>query len=215
MIKDYLKKTGWARIVIMVAANILLGAGIAIFKLSGLGNDPFSGMMMALSEVAGITYANFQVLMNLVFFAVQIAFGRNLIGLGTIINALGLGYFVTFFYQLFLMAGQPQEMWQRLFILFVGLIVCGFGLSLYQSSRAGVAPYDSLPLIMVERWPKLPYFWCRISIDAISVVVCFLAGGIVGIGTLVTAFGFGPVIHFFDVHFTKKLFARIDGKNGL
>ena len=32
----------------------------------------------------------------------------------------------------------------------------------------------------------------------------FFTGGILGIGTLVTAFGLGPVIHFFDRTVTRK-----------
>lgn len=210
---EYLKKTGRARIIIMIAGNIFLGMGIAVFKLSGLGNDPFSGMMMALAECVGIAYANFQILLNLAFFALQLAFGRYLIGVGTLVNALGLGYIVTFFYHLFTVVcriPQPELMWQKLLLLAVGVIICSFGLSLYQSSDAGVAPYDSLSLIMTKRWPKIPYFWCRISNDAVCALVCFLAGGIVGLGTLVTAFGFGPVIHFFNVHFTNKLLLKFN-----
>lgn len=215
MIQEYFKKTGCARIIIMLFGNIFLGMGIAFFKLSVLGNDPYSGMMMALAEYVGISYANFQILLNLVFFAVQLAFGRYLIGAGTLVNALGLGYIVTFFYYLFTVVcriPQPELMWQKLLLLAVGVIIASFGLSLYQSSDAGVAPYDSLSLIMTKRWPKIPYFWCRISNDAICALVCFLAGGIVGLGTLVTVFGFGPVIHFFNVHFTNKLLLRVELK---
>ena len=59
MIKEYFKKAGFGRMTVMVVGNIFLGLGVAIFKLSGLGNDPNSGMVMALSDCAGIAYANF------------------------------------------------------------------------------------------------------------------------------------------------------------
>ena len=39
----------------------------------------------------------------------------------------------------------------------------------------------------------------------LSALVCWFAGGIVGIGTAVCAFGLGPFISFFDTHFSKKL----------
>ncbi|WP_339316737.1 hypothetical protein [Paenibacillus sp. FSL R10-2734] len=35
-----------------------------------MGNDPFSGMVMALAEYVGITYANFLILLNLVLFVI-------------------------------------------------------------------------------------------------------------------------------------------------
>ena len=97
---EWIRKINWKYVVVMLIGNIILGLGIAIFKLSGLGNDPFSGMVMALAECVGIEYARFLILLNLGFFVIEIIWGRKLIGLGTIINALFLGYFVTFFYNL-------------------------------------------------------------------------------------------------------------------
>jgi uncharacterized membrane protein YczE len=44
--------------------------------------------------------------------------------------------------------------------------------------------------------------------DALCALICFLAGGIIGLGTLVSAFGLGPIIQFFDVHFTNKLLGK-------
>lgn len=97
---EWIRKINWKYVVVMLIGNIILGLGIAIFKLSGLGNDPFSGMVMALAECVGIEYARFLILLNLGFFVIEIIWGRKLIGFGTIINALFLGYFVTFFYNL-------------------------------------------------------------------------------------------------------------------
>ena len=97
---EWIRKINWKYVVVMLIGNIILGLGIAIFKLSGLGNDPFSGMVMALAECVGIEYARFLILLNLGFFVIEIIWGRKLIGLGTIINALFLGYFVTFFYHI-------------------------------------------------------------------------------------------------------------------
>lgn len=96
-------------------------------------------------------------------------------------------------------------------IVLIGLVIAGLGISLYQTPNVGAAPYDSLSLIMEKRIPKVSYFWCRIFTDAFSALVCFLAGGIIGIGTLVTAFGFGPVVEFFNVHLTRKLLKGEEG----
>ncbi|MGN0400054.1 MAG: YitT family protein [Blautia sp.] len=213
MIKEYFRKAGWGRMAVMTVGNIFLGLGIAIFKLSGLGNDPYSGMVMALSDCVGIAYANFLVLMNLLLFVVEFLFGKRFIGPGTLVNAVLLGYIATFFYNLLVaVVGVPGVMWQRILTVCAGVVVCSFGVSLYQSSDVGVAPYDSLSLIMTVKWPKIAYFWHRMSNDAICALICFLAGGIVGLGTLVCAFGLGPVVYFFNAHFTNRLLNRMDEK---
>ncbi|OMF95319.1 membrane protein [Paenibacillus sp. FSL R7-0273] len=205
----YIKGLDPKRLIIMIIGNIFLGMGISIFKLSGMGNDPFSGMVMALADLSFISYANFLILLNVVLFVVEWITGRKFIGAGTFVNAIFLGYIATFFYDIWIgVLGEPQQFWYKVITVAIGVVVCSFGVSLYQSSDVGVAPYDALSLIMKIRAPRISYFWHRMFTDALCALICFLAGGIVGLGTLVSAFGLGPIIHFFDVHFTNKLLGK-------
>ncbi|MCL6605690.1 MAG: hypothetical protein K6T94_22740 [Paenibacillus sp.] len=207
--KGYMNKVDPKRLIIMVLGNVFLGMGISIFKLSGLGNDPFSGMVMALADSSGIAYANFIILVNLVLFVIEYITGKKFIGAGTFVNAILLGYIATFFHSTWLnLLGEPQLLWQRVIIVAIGVVVCSFGVSMYQKSDVGISPYDSLSLIMKKNFPKISYFWHRIFTDALCALICFLAGGIIGLGTLVSVFGLGPIIHFFDVNFTEKLLAK-------
>lgn len=168
---------------------------------------------MALSDCVGMAYANFLVLINLAVFVLEIIFGRKFIGAGTVVNALLLGYIVTFFYNLLSNGiGIPEVMWQKLVVVCIGVVVCSFGVSMYQTPDVGAAPYDSMSLIMAMRKPSISYFWHRISTDALCALICFLAGGIVGIGTLLSAFCLGPFISFFDAKFTLPLLRKIEKK---
>ncbi len=75
---------------------------------------------------------------------------------------------------------------------------------MYQTADVGVAPWDSLSLILIKRHHKLPYFGYRIIGDAIAALVCWFAGGIVGIGTAVCAFGLDRLFHFLIRIFPKS-----------
>lgn len=203
----YFRKTGWKRIIVMIIGNIFLGMGISVFKFAGLGNDPYSGMTMSLADITGITYANLQIIVNVFIFILEITFGREFIGIGTLLNACFLGYIVTFFYEIWIKIFLlPETLIVQIGIMLVGTVITGFGISMYQTPNTGVSPYDSLSVIMAKRFPRISYFWHRIITDSICALICFFTGGIVGLGTLVSALGFGPVISFFDVHFTRKLF---------
>ena len=207
----YFKRVGWKRLIVMVIGNVFLGMGISIFKFAGLGNDPYSGMVMALADLAGMQYANLLVIINIFIFILEFVFGRSFVGAGTLANALFLGYISTFFYNLWTyFFALPQNMVIQIPIMLLGTVAAGFGVSMYQTPNVGASPYDSLSLILTKRIPKISYFWNRIFTDAICALVCFFAGGIVGLGTLVSAFGLGPVIDFFNVHFTRKLFGEND-----
>lgn len=191
---------------IMVIGNVFMGMGGSLFKMSGLGNDPWTGMLMGVSDAIGMVYAHFSVAVNLGLFVLQVLLGRRLIGAGTVVNGLGLGYIVTFWMKTWAsLFPQPELLVVRLILMAVGMVITSFGLSLYQAADMGVAPYDSLSMIMTERLKKIPYFWNRVFTDGVCTVICWISGGIVGVGTLVTVFALGPFISFFHKYCAEKL----------
>ena len=191
---DFLKNINWKHVLIMCIGNVFAGMGIGIFKLAGLGTDPFSGMNMAVADMIGMAYGNFQLIVNIVLLIIEIAFGRRFLGIGTVVNAVCLAYITTFFYNIYtgVFGLELVALPVRLVALCVGVVICCLGLSMYQMPDEGVAPYDSLSLIMTERWPKIPYFWHRMSNDVLCALICYLTGGGVGIGKAING-GFGMV----------------------
>lgn len=203
MLKSF--KIGPRRAIGLILGNILLGIGVSLFKLSQMGNDPFSAMVMSVSALIGLSFPTFLILLNTCVFVIEILFGRRFIGIGTFVNWFLVGYVVEFFLWLAKHTLTiPEAFLGRLPFTLAGVIVISLGVSLYQSSDAGIAPYDSLALIMDERIPKLPYFWCRMICDGTCAIFCMLTGGLIGLGTFLCAFCLGPVIHFFNIRFSNK-----------
>lgn len=198
-------KIGRRRMTGLILGNVLLGLGVSLFKFSGMGNDPFSAMIMSLSKQLGLPYSTFLVILNLFIFIVEITLGRKYIGLGTFANWLLVGYVAEFFIWLtntFL--PHPGNLLSQLLYVILGVIIISLGASLYQTADAGIAPYDSVSLIMDERISMLPYFWCRMICDITCVIICLLSGGLIGLGTFLCALGLGPVIHFFNHRISQK-----------
>ena len=84
----------------------------------------------------------------------------------------------------------------------IGYIVTAFYDPIH--AHLGIAPYDYLSLGLRDYTP-CPYFGCRIFTDALSALLCWLLGGLVGLGTLICAFCLGPFIQFFDRTFSQKV----------
>ncbi len=195
---SYFHHVGRKRLLASLLGNLLIAVGIALFKQSSLGNDPYTGMNLALAALWKIPFPLLQLGVNLILFILQLTFDRRLIGFGTLVNALLLGSLIDWFYRLSVACfGLPSLFFSRVLIMAVGMIICCIGLAFYQRADLGVSPYDASSLILDRRLPRVPYFWCRIFTDGLCALVCYCAGGIIGLGTLVTAFGFGPVISFF------------------
>lgn len=205
-IKNHFKSVGVKRIIALFVGNVILGLGIALFKFAGMGNDPFTAMAFATSDVAGVPYPRFIILVNLLFFIIEVIWGRQYIGLGTIVNAVLLGYIVTFFYDVITsFISLPTTFLTQLPAMLVGVVITGLGVSFYQTSDAGISPFDSISIIMTDYFKKIPYFWNRVITDAFCALVTFICGGLLGLGTLVCAFCLGPVVHFFNKNLSEKV----------
>ncbi|MCR4744275.1 MAG: DUF6198 family protein [Lachnospiraceae bacterium] len=187
-----------------VIGIVIIGIGCAIFKQSMLGNDPITAMNLRLAEIFNIPFAIWNLVPNVLFLIIQIIFGRKYIGLGTIINGGFIGYVISFFAGLLVNTfGEPSSLPIQIAWVLIGVIVTSLGISFYQESNMGIGPYDAVSLIMHDKL-KLPYFGCRLFTDAVCTVVAFCTGGLIGLGTLVSTFGFGPFISFFNKHISKK-----------
>ena len=193
------------RIWMLVTAHIIMGAGVALLKYVTLGNDPFSAMMMVLTSKTPLSYGMFCMAGNCIFFVAEFLWGKKYIGLGTLVNWFLLGYIVMFWYGI--LGGvhlPPQSMMIRIPLCVLAVVVIAFSLSLYQSADVGIAPFDCLALILNEKL-HLPFAVCRVLVDGSALLICWLAGGLLGLGTVLVMVGLGPVAAFFNQRFSEKL----------
>ncbi len=181
-----------------VMASMFIFLGIALFKQSHLGNDSISALNMRLAELLGISLGVQNVATNILFFALEFWFGRKYIGLGTFVNGIGIGFIVTFFYDPIAAAfGPAASLPEQLVWVVLAVLVTALGASLYQTADLGIAPYDYLSLGLRD-YTHFQYFGCRVFTDAFCALLCWLLGGLVGLGTLICAFCLGPFIQFFN-----------------
>lgn len=193
------------RVLAVFLGNILIGVSVALYRSALLGNDPSSAFVMALAGKCGVMFSQMLLVCNAVWFAAQLLWGRNLIGLGTFVNWGLVGYVTDGFGWLMNCLGAtPETLAARVLAMLVATPLVSLGVSLYQTAGLGASPSDSLALMLHARLKKIPYFWNRIFTDSALTLFAWLLGGVVGIGTLTCALGLGPLIHFFDVRVSRK-----------
>jgi len=78
------------------------------------------------------------------------------------------------------------------------------GCSFYVTCNLGMAPYDAISYLVPER-TKIPFRWWRIFLDVVCVSVGFACGASIGIGTLIMAFGTGPILPLLNQYVAKPL----------
>lgn len=190
---------------------VLIGAGAALMLVGGVGVDPFTAMNEGLAGRLGLSLGPVQLVMNLLLLVVVFFTGRHMIGLGTIINMVLVGYLITWFSALFsavLPAGDTLLM-QGIYLV-VALLIFDFGVSAYICAGSGTAPYDAIAPIIVERkgWAYRYVRWVQ---DIVVVIIAVVLGGPVGLATVITAFFNGPLIEFFTKKFNRAIVAKLVG----
>lgn len=209
------------RVVLTVLSIIIMGLGISLFSVSGFGVDPFTSMNMNISSALGIGYGTYQLIVNavIIIFVVAVAH-RGLIGIGTMVNMVGVGYSCELFEGLIrpLVADYSDNMIVRICLLAAGIIVLCFSCSLFFTSNIGVGPYDCLGFMLSQK-TGISYKWVRVITDIAVILVGLVASGgmtavlsgdfgsvkNIGIGTIITAFMMGPLVNFFSKKVSSKI----------
>ena len=189
----------------MIMGVVILSAGISIFRQSGMGNDPCNAMLFRMAEITQLSFSRTLILANVIYFALEFLLGRKYVGIGTFVNWFGCAYIISFFCSVLNRVFQtPDTLGEQILWIVVGVMVISLGISLYQTADLGVAPYDSLALLIFDR-TRLPYFLCRILLDGLCAVICWQMGGSLGAGTVICAFGLGTFISFFNKYISIPL----------
>ena len=199
------KKYTLRRMIGMLLGIMIMSLGLILFKLFLMGNGPSTSMVIAIADRIGIDFAIVMVVSNCLFFVVEWFFNKKLIDIGTFVNWFLIGPLASLYERgIRAVWDVPTEIGPRLLFMSVGILVLSLASSFYQTADVGIAPYDSLSITLSEKtgWQ---YFGCRILTDGICVLIAWLLGGIVGVGTLVCAFGLGPFVQFFSKHIARPL----------
>ncbi len=206
------------RCVLMAVGILFIGICVGAFRLSAFGVDAFTCMNLGISGFLRMSFGTWQLIMNAAILALVFFTARRCIGAGTIVNMVGVGYMADFICWLF------QEVWEvnmtlplRLLALVTGSLFAGIGVAFYMAAEMGIAPYDSVALIIEKGTNgKIKFQYARVLSDITVVIVgvafCLLSGGdlrlIIGIGTVCNALFNGPLIQFFKVHAAEPLLKK-------
>ena len=178
------------RVVQLLIGLVLYGFGCALTIEAGLGVDPWTVFAQGLSVRTGIGIGW---ITNIVGFLVLLLWIplRQKPGVGTIANILLVGTSM----QLVLAVVPPiTGLPLQIAALLGGILTVAIASGLYIGARFGPGPRDGLMTGLNVRlgWP----IWlCRGLVELTVLIVGWVLGGNVGIGTILFAVLIGPLVH--------------------
>ena len=182
------------RTLLMCAGFMISAFGSALYVYSGLGADAFNLMVQGVSGVLGLAIGTTSSLIQFIFLALLIFASRPLIGIGTFGGTVLIGMVMNLC-EIFL---QPQlahaGLLMRVLCVMLAPIIVGTGVAMVNLASMGVAPNDILSVWLFPRQKKLPYRAVRIIYVVVQLAIGLALGGVVGIGTVLSAVLTGPAI---------------------
>ncbi|SER89854.1 Uncharacterized membrane protein YczE [Gracilibacillus ureilyticus] len=204
-----MKNITWLRFNMMIIGNLFIGIAVALLRISELGTDPFSTINLGLSGFLGISFGVYQLGFNAILLIVILVLYRSSIGIGTLVNMVGIGFISDFFvYGYFFIFEDPAFLFIRIVMMLSAVFFASMGVALYITPNLGMAPYDALAFAIEKvSGNKIRFPVARIATDITCVVIGFSFGAIVGVATVIFAFFTGPFVQYFRKKIAEPLLA--------
>ncbi|MBQ9196206.1 MAG: hypothetical protein IJ157_03095 [Clostridia bacterium] len=170
------------------------GFGVYLTIQANIGAGPWDVLNLGLSGSLGILYGTASIAVSCTVLLIDILL-REPIGLAMFIDAFVVGKAVDFFNTInavpprsSLLTGVP--------VMLLGLVIMAYTQYTYMIASLGCGPRDTLLVGLTKRVHKIPIGAVSIALLSTVTLAGWLLGGPVGVGTLICAFCFGPIMQF-------------------
>ena len=191
-----LRWLGWKRFAydfcIIQIGFLLFGLSINVIVKASIGLDSWDVFQMALTYHLPLTLGESNIAVALLVVLLDVIL-REPLGWGTLANAVFVGVWVDVLkpYTPTIPALIP---FQIAYIL-LGTLIMGFATAIYIGVDAGAGPRDTL-MLGISRIGRVSVRLARTCLEITVVVLGWLLGGPVWLGTLIAALAIGPAVQF-------------------
>ena len=190
---------------LQIAGGLLVFSfGVHLTIYANIGLAPWDCLGMGISYHTPLNYGLSMTLMAVIILIIDLCL-KERIGYGTIIDALLTGNLVQMFNDLNPFP-ENGSLWLGILLMLTGFAFMAVGMRMYMKAAQCCGPRDSLLVGLGKRLPKVPIGLVEILLWAAVLLVGWLLGGPVGVGTLISTFGAGAVMQLIynAVHFEPR-----------
>jgi uncharacterized membrane protein YczE len=166
------------------------GFSLAMMIRATLGVSPWDVLGQGASLRTGVPFGVMTIIIGAVVLLLWIPL-RQRPGIGTLLNVLLVGPSAEA--GLAILA-EPSALWARILLFAGGLVLLAVASGLYIGARLGAGPRDGLMTGIQSRFGT-PIWLARTAIEGTVLLLGWLLGGTVGVGTVAFALLIGPLIN--------------------
>ncbi len=180
------------RLVQLVVGLALFGVSMAMMVQAGLGVMPWDVLHQGLANYLPLSFGQIVIAVGALVLLLWIPL-KQWPGLGTILNVLIIGWFADWGIAAI---SEPATLWGAAALMLAGLVLNGLAGALYIGVHLGTGPRDGIG-IALHRLTGRSVRLMRTLVEIVVVILGWLLGGVVGVGTVLYALGVGPLLQLF------------------
>jgi uncharacterized membrane protein YczE len=178
------------RLVRLAAGLLLYGFSDGLILLGALGVDPWDVLHQGLARTFGLQVGTWAIVVGALVLLAWLPL-RQRPGLGTVSNVVAVGLAIN---ATLALLPQPHEIAVRIIVMLAGIGLNAVATGLYIGAGLGPGPRDGLMTGISARGHSVRVV--RTTLELSVLVIGYFLGGDVGIGTVLYAFGIGPLVHW-------------------
>lgn len=183
------------QIFIVCIGTVIAASGVQLIVVSGMGTDSLSTLIIGLLQYTNVPFGRWSQMFSILFLIITFFYKRDLINIGSVINALLFGETIQFLSN-YIFYDNNRWMTINIFYFLLGFTLMAGGTALYLKGNLGAGPLEGLMFCLSDRM-NLPFQYSRILIDFSFVFTGVILGSSFGVGTLFVVILLGPLINFF------------------
>ena len=176
-------------VVLLVVGLVIFGIGEALMIASSVGVSPWTVLAQGITNITGWSVGLATFVVSFIVLLVWVPL-RQTPGIGTVLNIIIISVVLDLALPFL---PQFESLILRVAEAAVGVIVTGIGGGIYLIANLGPGPRDGL-MTGLQRLTGFPIAGVRSAIEISAVLLGWLLGGVVGVGTMLYAFGIGPCV---------------------
>lgn len=200
------------RLILFFIGMSIIQFGVALFLKTSIGSDPFTVFTEGLATVldktalkdfsivhmiagsAEVTPGVANMIILIVLFIGILIVDMKRIKIGTLICVVGVGPIIDLGVKaVSYFPIDSANIFIKMLLVLLGCFIIAVGFSIISASDIGVAPNDIVPFIIKDKL-NCQYRWVRIGFDATFLIIGFIFGGTIGVGTIIAMLATGPFI---------------------
>ena len=173
----------------LVLGLILFGVGETLLITANQGVSPWTVLAQGLSFQFNLSIGvtTFIVSIIVLFFWYPL---KQKPGLGTLLNVILISIVIDVSNPIL---PYPKTLFYQIIQSVIAVLIVGIGSGFYLTANLGPGPRDGL-MTGLQKLTDKPIALIRTILEVSAVLIGFYFGGVVGIGTLLFAFGIGPAV---------------------